>query len=364
MRIDNSQQMFQQIDAGANLKVGKDNTLETQSGIGKFFQSVGDAFKNLSATGRASIQARTERLQNAMADMVRQAMPNLADAPPPAQAQGGNAALNLVVSKLVVAENLGQFPKASRPVIAKLAADILRNTGKLEGAPAQVRQAAKECVDKLATKPHLLKTCELMKQNLPPKALEHAKNTVFNDATKTFIEQKHLINHETGLHDSFMKDYMRGSVATVNGQPVVQTEEAAIEMLTTLVPDIKIRSFVTMMASQAGLEGSVIMSLASGEMMSLVGMPNMNEQMSNGAKPSVNAHKYHFSTENGNLNIQLRCTVDYNMFNFEGQGVPENDTIMGSHNYEMTMSIPMNQDMNDKEIPEYTVTQFSMSPSD
>ena len=71
MRIESGQQMFQHIENGGNLKLNSEGQLETQSAAGRFFQKIGDAFRSLSASGRAAIETRNTRLHEAMADMVR-----------------------------------------------------------------------------------------------------------------------------------------------------------------------------------------------------------------------------------------------------------------------------------------------------
>ena len=103
MRIDSSQQMFRHIENGGNLKLNSDGQLETQSAAGHFFQKIGDAFRSLSAGGRASIETRNARLHEAMADMVRRdALVNPAQAnipqPPISQLQRSRMCANLAMA--------------------------------------------------------------------------------------------------------------------------------------------------------------------------------------------------------------------------------------------------------------------------
>lgn len=55
------------------LKFGADNQLEKRVGLGAFFRKVGDAFLKLSASGRASIAARNEKLMAAFSEAVKSA---------------------------------------------------------------------------------------------------------------------------------------------------------------------------------------------------------------------------------------------------------------------------------------------------
>ena len=71
MRIESNRQMLQHIENGGNLKLNREGQLETLSAAERFFRKIGDAFRSLSAAGRAAIETRNTRLHEAMADMVR-----------------------------------------------------------------------------------------------------------------------------------------------------------------------------------------------------------------------------------------------------------------------------------------------------
>ena len=60
----------------SQLKVGADNQLQQRSGIGTFFLKIGDAFRNLSQAGRASIAQRNDSILNAMRAEPRREMVN------------------------------------------------------------------------------------------------------------------------------------------------------------------------------------------------------------------------------------------------------------------------------------------------
>lgn len=367
MRIDNSQQMFQQIDAGANLKVGKDNTLQTQSGIEKFFQSVGDAFRKLSTSGQATIQTRNERLQTTMATLLRnEAMPNLAAMRQGAHPAPLNELKNLVMARMEIAKGLDQFPKDMRPEIGKFAAKFMQLPGVLAGTPAEVRKAAQNCIQGLASRPLVCQLNGLMKQEMNANQLAKMKDLLIGETVKTFEQQHQRRVGENGIFDAFLADYDRHSIHTVNGQPAPPGKEAGAAMIQNLVPNEKIRAFVTMAASQGGLEGSVWAMNVDSRLERPTGIPPLiNDLMQQGVMGEIVHHQYDLSTENGNLYIHMRCDMAYtasrndDMVNrASGDGVD-----MGTHSYEMTLAIPLEQDMIGKVIPDFTVTQFSLTPS-
>ena len=58
MIIHSSEQLTQIRDRGEYIHLNKQGELEKQSRISQFFQAVIDAFRSLSASGRAAIKAR------------------------------------------------------------------------------------------------------------------------------------------------------------------------------------------------------------------------------------------------------------------------------------------------------------------
>lgn len=129
MRIESSQQMFQHIENGGNLKLNKEGQLESQSAVGRFFQKIGDAFRSLTASGRAAIETRNARLHEAMADMVRRdALVNPAQAniqsPMTERAQHNEFAM-----RLGLAQGLSKLPKEARAAARNLALHVLHSKG-------------------------------------------------------------------------------------------------------------------------------------------------------------------------------------------------------------------------------------------
>ena len=112
MRIESSQQMFQHIENGGNLKLNGEGRLETQSAAGRFFQKIGDAFRSLSASGRAAIETRTARLHEAMADMVRRdALVN------PAQTDIPNPVADPVYNRQAIIEKIDEAEQQRAAVV-------------------------------------------------------------------------------------------------------------------------------------------------------------------------------------------------------------------------------------------------------
>ena len=90
------------------LKFGADNQLEKRVGLGAFFRKVGDAFLKLSASGRASIAVRNEKLMAAFSEAVNSAREAAGTAGAPAAAQTLAQRFNAVSTRLRIAATLSK----------------------------------------------------------------------------------------------------------------------------------------------------------------------------------------------------------------------------------------------------------------
>ena len=269
----------------SQLKVGADNQLQQRSGIGAFFLKIGDAFRNLSQAGRASIAQRNDSILNAMRAAVDNARETVrAEDRPMAQR------LSSVFQRL-------QTANANRAVLSGLETAITR----LQTQASAVKHG-------LAGDPRFTAMPSLSQQLLcsalnsidagrePDKASakERIKNDFFGvrpagyniaEGLRQFGEglvdgflnpkqQKEV--HENGIHKSFILDTRRHSVSSFNGRAVPTVDDPAIpgtnqderkdnlaalcvRELRTIVGEEhqNLMPFISMMASQAGLDSAL-----------------------------------------------------------------------------------------------------------
>lgn len=120
MIIQNSQQLLQHIDSGGSLSFNRQGQIQEQSGAAKFFQSIGDAFRSLSESGRAKIEARTIELGNAMGDMVaRDKLPNLAQGVLPSAGALKSEGAKML-ARMEVVKQVANFPSGARQLAKKM----------------------------------------------------------------------------------------------------------------------------------------------------------------------------------------------------------------------------------------------------
>ena len=269
----------------SQLKLGADNQLQQRSGIGAFFLKIGDAFRNLSQAGRASIAQRNDSILNAMRAAVDNARETVrAEDRPMAQR------LSSVFQRL-------QTANANRAVLSGLETAITR----LQTQASAVKHG-------LAGDPRFTAMPSLSQQLLcsalnsidagrePDKASakERIKNDFFGvrpagyniaEGLRQFGEglvdgflnpkqQKEV--HENGIHKSFILDTRRHSVSSFNGRAVPTVDDPAIpgtnqderkdnlaalcvRELRTIVGEEhqNLMPFISMMASQAGLDSAL-----------------------------------------------------------------------------------------------------------
>ena len=208
MRIESGQQMFQHIENGGNLKLNSEGQLETQSAAGRFFQKIGDAFRSLSASGRAEIETRNTRLHEAMADMVRRdALVNPAQAeiqrPPITQIER-----NRMCASLAMAGELAKLPPESRAAARALVLHQLREHGVLNHNAATVRANIQQFMQRINSDPVLSNGLKCA-FSLSSARLQPMMNEVAEDTRAEFRKPTQQAHIENGIHASYPKDAQR-----------------------------------------------------------------------------------------------------------------------------------------------------------
>lgn len=361
MRIESSQQMFQHIENGGNLKLNSEGQLETQSAAGRFFRKIGDAFRSLTASGRAAIETRNARLREAMADMVRRDTlinPTQAEIPNPMAEQTRR---NGFIMNLALAPGLSQLPAESRAAARNLALHVLHTKGMPEqGDPAAVSREARAIMRHIQDNPVLCDglRCDYARGH---DQLQPLLEEMTGDIRTDYMRQKdHNINEE-GMHNSYLKDALRGSIRSINGHT---PDSADFEgEFKALIPDKKIRGFLSMMASQAGLEGSLSKQLL------LPGMakdnphfPGYPEMMAQGLLIEFPHHQYDISVEGDKAHIVLEMDAVVKCRHFAEVDFENQSVSLGDGRYTLEMEVDLNQDMSGKDIPDFTLANFSRTP--
>ena len=269
------------------LKVGADNQLQHRSAIGSFFLKIGDAFRNLSQSGRAAIAQRNEGILNAM------------------RAAVDNARANVQAADFPVAARLTNVLQRLQTASANTNAEALNS---LQSSITRLQTQASAVKHGLAGDPRFTAMPERSQQLLcsalnsidagrePDKASakERIKNDFFGvrpagysiaEGLRQFGEglvdgflnpkqQKEV--HENGIHKSFILDPRRHAVSSFNGRAVPTVDDPAItgtnqderkdnlaalcvRELRTIVGEEhqNLMPFISMMASQAGLDSAL-----------------------------------------------------------------------------------------------------------
>lgn len=361
MRIESSQQMFQHIESGGNLKLGSQGQLETQSAAGRFFQKIGDAFRSLSASGRAAIETRNAALHAAMADMVRRdalVNPAQAEIPNPMTEQ---ARRNGFIMNLALAQGASQLPQESRAAARNLALHVLHSKGMPEqGDPAAVSRETRRIMQHIQDTPVVRDglRCDYARSHAQ---LQPLLDEIAGDIRTEYMKQKDRFISEDGMHESYVMDAKRGSIRSINGHaPDAADFEGEFK---ALIPDKQIRGFLSMMASQAGVEGSLFSQLqVPGRVKDNPDFPSSIEMMQQGLMMALHNHKYDISVEDGKAHIRLEMDAEVKAHKFAGEEIGKTSVSIGGGHYALEMVVDLNQDMTGKDIPDFTLVNASRTP--
>lgn len=270
-----SLQSFAGITDLDRLKVNDNNELTQRSNVGTFFRKVGDAFLRLSQSGRASIAARNERILGAMratveaarrseAPEVRSLTQRLTDAA--ARLQGTvsdnmGAVLSDRLHDLQSSRGFRRLPVTAQRAMTAAYRSIARNHPMPEWR--NLMNAIKaDFLSPSEGRCNMPEGLRLMKENLVSGFLSPTQQAIVDD---------------TGVHEAFVKDTRRRNISHIGGEAIPHIrsnnpDEAApegalpkeavsglcTERLRALVgPEHqRFMPFITMMASQAGLDSA------------------------------------------------------------------------------------------------------------
>ena len=221
------------------LKVGADNQLQHRSAIGTFFLKIGDAFRNLSQSGRAAIAQRNEGILNAMRAAVDNARANVQAADFPAAARLTNVLQRLqTASANTNAEALNSLQSSITRLQthAALVKHGLAGDPRFTAMPERSQQLLCSALDSI----------DAGREPDKASAKERIKNDFFGvrpagynivEGMRQFGEglvdgflnpkqQKEV--RENGIHNSFILDTRRHSVSSFNGRAVPTIDDPAI----------------------------------------------------------------------------------------------------------------------------------------
>lgn len=362
MRIESSQQMFQHLENDGRLTLNREGQLETQSAAGHFFQKIADVFRSLSASGRAALEARNTALRDAMTEMVRRdAMinPAQADIPNPPTPQ---ARRNAFVMNLALAEASSRLPEEARAAARTLTRAILHAQGMPEqGTPASVSRATRDILTRIEQNTVVRDglRCDYTRDHAQ---LTPLLNEMAEDIRTEYLKQKgHAITE--GIHDSYVKDARRGSVRSINGNPPNAADYEG--EFKALIPNEQIRGFLSMMASQAGIEGSLSNQLIlPGKAKDHPDFPSFPEMMQQGLNLEVPKHRYDIRVEeNGTAHLRLEMDAMLKALpGVMGASVGDRPIALGGGRYTLEMVVDLNQDMTGREIPDFTLVNAARVP--
>ena len=295
----------------SEIKINDSGQLEKRSGIRAFFAKIGDFFQGLSASGRAAIAARNEAVVLAMHQAV-----NEARADPQPQAQQLHQRLSAVTADLTRAAE--QSKQAAIDDIR----NGLRGDKKIKALPTSAKQALESALSTMiqntpapewSARVASLKNYFL--ERLPPGAdidagLQGFKTKLIQDFL-TPVEQNNI--GANGIHNSFNKDAVRhtikqiGDTAMEENQPLDYYETAFRNIVgeehKELLP------FLSMMASQAGMDGSLeFLPVQAG-----VARPSLAMYFTEyGLMPINSKHGVSLSRDGDDLLISSRFSVGFN----------------------------------------------------
>lgn len=254
------------------LKIGADNQLQQRSALGTLFRKVGDAFLGLRQSGRAAIALRNERIMAVIRETVNSARSG--DAQP--EARDLSERLSDVVARL------GTMATRTSETAFNDAMSGLEADSRFRAMPEDMQQkltaaftATKQetPVAKWNERFETLKSYFFGTQPASfdlQKGLQDFKYALVSPDDNGFLSltQQRLVSAD-GIHQSFIKDTARRNVKSFNGedtpaQPQVtpdQLSQYCVEKLRDLLDEehSNLLPFVSMMASQAGLESAAIL---------------------------------------------------------------------------------------------------------
>lgn len=188
--------------------------------------------------------------------------------------------LRTMISDLITAPTFSQDNKA---ILAKIAGDALVSKSLHLQDPGTWKSAIEPLLAKFYARPAIMDTIQSIPQQIAPQTAQAVCRELENSIA-SYYQQSYNQMDENGIFPSYIKDTLRNSVETINGEalrlvptthrgPVPMETEADIpvgaireqalqEQIMQAIPNRELRCFVSQVASQAGLEGSLSVQLA------------------------------------------------------------------------------------------------------
>jgi hypothetical protein len=357
MQIQDSQSMFQHIENGGSLALDMRGNLATESAVGRFFQKIGDAIGSLTAAGRAAIETRNAVPHLVMANIPRRdpvINPTLGEIPYPATPTRRNA----LAMRLAVEQALTWFSPEARAAARNPALELLRFPGVLEpGSPAEIRGM----------------TLGLMSRIHGDKEMRDILRSDYTCAHAQLDPMLRAISDEIrngGFQSQahYIKDAKRRNVRDLNGKEAIKAEFKA------LFPDPKFSGFISMMISQSGMQFSLSDQLEMPD--KIKDHPNLSdiEKMTEkGFATHVprhpvdvrvdNSNKAHITLEMERM-IQVVSPVVTSSLRLGNARTPtDKGPLIDGERYTVEMVIDFDQNMEGKDIPDFTWGKASRAPS-
>jgi hypothetical protein len=374
MQIQNSQSMTQHLESGGSLTLNKQGQLETQSAAGRLFQKSGDAFRSITSSGRAAIETRNANLNTAMASMLRR--DTLVN---PAQNEMFSPMTktqrNALVMRFTVAQAVREFPPETRAAAQNLGLDLLRLQGLPEqGNPAETRGKALEVMNKILGDEAVV---NILRCDYEPADadLEPMLREISEDIPVGFLSQKDK-NVKDGIFSSYYADIKRGSVEKLDGKkPNTESNETIAAELKSLFPDPKLSGFISMMASQSGLEFQLTQQFEeAGRAKDNPNLPGgLIDMMEKGFATPTPHHRYSIRVEDGKARISVEIdrmlkpslsevARNLGIDDFTTPGNRVKEQFLGGGRYTIEMEVDLAQDMTGKEVPDFKLVSASRKP--
>jgi hypothetical protein len=371
MQIQNSQSLSQHLASGGSLTLGKQGQLETQSAAGRLFQKIGDAFRSITSSGRAAIETRNANLNTAMANMLRRdTLVNPARNEIPSSAAPSRA--DSFAARFGMTQGLRKFPRELRSAARNLGQQLLRLPGVLgQGGPAETRAKVLEVMNKIRHDPVVFNALRYdyarSQTQLKPLLPE-----IGDGLRAIFMDQKDRYINQDGIHANYLSDAER-DLDSINGRKPDTAD--LVNELKDLVPDQKIRGFLSMVPTQTGLIGALYSQFqASGKTRDNPDMPDLAELLGKGLQTHTLDHHYDMVVEGGKARVKLEMDTVIKPasglqnvagalgIDFDGAVADTEGRHLGGGRYTIEIEVDLNQDMTGKDIPDFELVNASRVP--
>ena len=378
MRITSSQQMLQHIDNGGYLKLDSENKLATSSSFGHAMQKVRDAFRSLSASGRAYIENRNAALFDSMARRVADDAPAQPDNPAgiriPAsqiqQEQRNKLALRLNIIKTLASLGIPRECRGGAALYVYHALHAMQLTKGLsqEEIPEHVTRVCQS----IKEKPFLQRalSCNYTLSSEACEALTRHCQTMLKGNFKGELRDGAMLPN--GIHRDFASSALRNRIGTFNGSSVVPSgtqnvdfadnREALVnDAMEARLRDVDSRyvNLITMLASEKGM-AEVVRNL--GIDGNMPGAPSAKDLYYSGLANRVHNYSSDIDFTSTGATIHLSLDLVTELAEHDYKQVPyidwETQPALSAGRYEMDVEIDLNQDLGDKSCPDFTVTNI------